>query len=411
MSVNSANSLHDTREVNSRIVEVCEHYLGPGRREGAKRRIWRCPRCGRARFAANSELECAGCLSPACDVPRATDSLGVIALFEGRQTTGLDFVRCLEKANEILSLPTPSTGSRNARGRDKPASRTTPEQSPQRPEPHAEEQRALRGRVYRRMMELCPLEERDRRFWHSRGVGRRTAEEGGFGSLSHERGRYLLRELRRAFSNEELLTVPGFYPGPDHTPRTNLRGDYTLVPYHDRDGRISTIEGRFTGRRPGPRDRKYKAPVGAANHLYVFPRYRPDDVVAFCEGLIGAVVAARCGLPVASIKGCWCFRRAGARGFPDRPLPELEGVDFGGRRRVYIPDLDVKPATRQEVEELAPLAARWLIAAQNGVPLLARLPDGHKDLDEWLLSLPAAARRASFNALLLAARPPDAHGP
>ncbi|MDN5697257.1 MAG: DUF3854 domain-containing protein, partial [Rubrobacter sp.] len=124
------------------------------------------------------------------------------------------------------------------------------------------------------------------------------------------------------------------------------------------------------------------------SHLYVFPTFQPQHVMAFCEGLMGAIIAAQNGIAVASIKGCRCYRRSPiGKGKPYRVLAELLGVDFGGRAVYYIPDLDVKEKTRAEVEKAAPQAAKWLIEKQNGTPYIARLPEDAEDLDKWLLSM------------------------
>ncbi len=273
-------------------------------------------------------------------------------------------------------------------------------------ESDARSRRELADRVYRALLELCPLIERDRRFWHSRGVTDETIEEGGFGSLWRGRCHEILPQLEKRFGRDARVSVPGFYPGPHGGVRTNLYDDYTLIPYYGRYGYITTVEGRVPGKPEGKKP-KYMAPVGAANHLYIFPHYTPERMVAFCEGLIGAVIAAQCGIPVAAIKGCYCYRTPGEKGEPDRPLPELEGVDFERRRCVYIPDLDVKPATREEVLALAPEAARRLIGEQNGTPLIAALPDGYKDLDEGLLALEESERLPRFAELLHDAITPE----
>ena len=151
--------------------------------------------------------------------------------------------------------------------------------------------------------------------------------------------------------------------------------------------------------------------MGSRVYLYVHSRFAPGEVVAFCEGAIGAMVAARCGLRVAAIKGMRNYRRPPV-GREDgySVLPELEGVDFGGREVLYIPDLDVKPETRAEAMAEVPKACQWLIERQGGrakVVLLHRETGvgedgsrGAKDLDEWLLSLDDGERVEKFRELL-----------
>ena len=271
-------------------------------------------------------------------------------------------------------------------------------------------ERELRHAVYERLLALCPLEKRDEAFFEGRGLDRRTIEQGWFGSISAKRSRWVADKLGEAFG-EDLLKVPGFYrpeAGPEAGPRRgagqirfSLYGDYALIPYHDAEGYITTVEGRLIGEPKNKRDKKYKALLGSGVHLYVHPSFQPGEVVAFCEGAIGAMVAARYGIPVAAIKGFRNYKVSGReRGDEDTVLPELEGVDFAGRTVVYVPDVDVKPRSREEVMEAVPAACEWLISRQGGIPKVALLPEGAKDLDAWLLSLPEAQRVAETDGLL-----------
>ena len=273
------------------------------------------------------------------------------------------------------------------------------------------DERELRHAVYERLLALCPLEKRDAGFFEGRGLDRWTITQGRFGSISAKRSRWVADKLSEGFAKEDLLRVPGFYR-PDADPeggarrgpggtRFSLYGDYALIPYHDADGYITTVEGRLVGEPKNQRDKKYKALLGSGVHLYVHPRFQPGEVVAFCEGAIGAMVAARYGIPVAAIKGFRSYKvSARERGDEDTVLPELEGVDFAGRTVVYIPDVDVKPASREEVMAAVPAACEWLVSRQGGIPKVALLPEGAKDLDAWLLSLPEARRVAAANELL-----------
>ena len=225
--------------------------------------------------------------------------------------------------------------------------------------------------------------------------------EGRFGSMSADRCAYALRKLESSFGRDRLLTVPGFRQDERGRLGFTLWGDFTLIPYFDREGRVRTIEGRAIGEPPAW-GAKYTSPRGAGNHLYVFPSFDPDDLVAFCEGPIGAIVAAQSGIPVGSIQGVKRYRAAGE----DGPLPELSGVHFNGRNVAYIPDLDIKPAAQKDVETHLPLACDYLIARQGGAPKVVTLTEG-KDLDEYLLSLSPDERKSTFNELLLAAVTPE----
>lgn len=260
--------------------------------------------------------------------------------------------------------------------------------------------------VYEELLQLCPLKYRDREFFCERGLDARTIAEGRYGSISRARCGHVLEALRGRFADEELLAVPGFYRATGGQLRFSLYGDYVLTPYYDREGYIRTVEGRFTGEEMGAYDTKYKALSGSGVHLYVHPRFSPDEVVAFCEGAVGAMVAARYGFAVASIKGFRNYRRPPESREGDYSvLPELEGVDFEGRKVVYIPDVDVKPKSYEAVMSAVPDACEWLIERRGGAARVAALPGGAKDLDEWLLSLDETRRVESFHELLRSASP------
>lgn len=259
----------------------------------------------------------------------------------------------------------------------------------------------LRDAVYSALLEMCPLMERDWRFWKSRGVSSDTVAAGRFGSITKERARAAVRELKKRFGTKALLSVPGFSRKPWGLSFT-LTDDYALIPYIDGDSNITTIEGRYTGRDPKKlKKRKYVALYGAEPRLYVFPGFCPDQLEAFCEGPICAIVAAQHNIAVGAIKG---FRNYKSPSRDGGVLPELEGVDFAGRLIPYIPDVDDPP--KREVLKAAPEAARWLVERQNGRGALIGVPEG-KDLDEWLLKLPRSSRRASFTNLIARATPLD----
>ncbi len=277
--------------------------------------------------------------------------------------------------------------------------------SPRRGYSPRPDEREKAHEIYKEFLKLCPRESRDERFLGSRGLDGQTIEDGRFGSMSKERCGYVLSKLKKKFSEEELLSVPGFYRVQTGRLRCSLYGDYALIPYFDRDGYIRTVEGRFTGEEMGEYDKKYKAPIHSGVHLYVHPRFVPDEVVAICEGAIGAMVAARYGFAVASIKGMHNYRQAPAedRGEGYSILPQLEGVDFAGGEVVYIPDLDVKEKTREKALSLVPEACEWLIERQGGVARVAMLPEGAKDLDAWIMSLEEEERDGKLQELLVGA--------
>ncbi len=374
----------DKESVKLAIIDVCAHYLGPASRRSGSRLVWPCRGCGKPKFEATERKGgVAGCFNADCPVPTSTDAIGVIAFFEDLDPAR-DFRRILERGREILGLGEASRGSRR---RTPPArgGRTPPSLDPD-----------LLDTVYGRLLALCPVTRRGLAFWEGRGVTRETAEWGRFGSVSPARARAANARLEQEFGRRDLLSVPGFFENRSGNVSFTLTGDYALIPYHDREGRVTTLEGRSMTQAQASRTSKYVSLRDSGSHLYVFPGFTPDDLEAFTEGPIGAIVAAQEGIRVGSIKGIRCHRDPGGG-----PLPELAGANFAGRAVPYIPDSDDPP--RRDVLEEAPRAARSLTVGQGGRPALAILPRG-MDLDEWLLSLPREGRRQAFVELLRGAR-------
>jgi hypothetical protein len=309
-----------------------------------------------------------------------------------------------DDTGEIRVAPTGegiSTQAPSASGAATPARRETYCEDDASTSTAQDAQREINHKVFERLLGMCKLEDRDREFLIDRGLDETAIRDGRFGSISKKRCRYVTERLEKRFPDEELLTVPGFYRADTGQLRFTLYGEYALIPYYDRDGYIRTVEGRLTGEPSRQDDPKYKALAGSGVHLYVHPRFDPGEVVAFCEGAIGAMVAARCGIPVAAIKGMRNYRQPPEGRHDDYSvLPELAGVDFADSEIVYIPDVDVKPKTREEALGIVPEACEWLIERQGGRAKAALLPEGAKDLDEWLLSLAEEDRVPEFMRLL-----------
>lgn len=385
----------------------------PGFNSGA-RTVWTCPRCGKEdKLSLQRATGAVGCWNAGCEVPDGTDVVGLIAHLEGLQTHSSDFKRVGALCYELLGLPapaSPSGGPKNAAVAPAPADKDSAsghndgrtngrplvfsEQATNSLPAFAPERRSevpeTTDRILGRLLELCPMEERDERFLDSRGVSHATAHAGRFGSISAERAVHVIGRLEREFERGELLNVPGFREDVRNGGRLGftLWGDFLLIPYLDDEGRVVTIEGRAVGEVPKWAG-KYTSLRNGGNHLYVFPTFRVEDLVAICEGPMGAIVAAQEGIPVGSIQGVKRYTTAGE----EAPLPELAGVDFGGRGVLYVPDADVKPEAIADVEKHAPKACEWLISRQNGSPRIATVPktvagDGPapKDLDEWILA-------------------------
>ena len=251
--------------------------------------------------------------------------------------------------------------------------------------------------VYTEILEHCSLIDPHRDYLKTRGVSAMTAHRGRIGSITRRRARSLKNHLLDRFSEEDLLRVPGFSRRRLGRLSFTLSGEYLLIPYHDADHNITTIEGRAVGEPPKGMG-KYVSLRGSGNHLYVFPEFMPERLEAFCEGPLGSIVAAHSGIAVGAIQGVRRHRHSQTGG----SLPELEGTDFTGRRIPYIPDVDVKPAAIADVKAEIPKACTNLIAAHNGIPQVALLPEG-KDLDEWLLTKKASERRPAFTSFVAGA--------
>lgn len=431
MVTDAHRKTYDKDLIRERTLDVLAHYLeSPGKDQGS-RVVWTCPSCGKAeKFAVKKAARKGGCLVAGCGLEGYEDVFSLVARFEDLDYR-TDFLRILERAYEVLGIylqeARPRTNRRSSNGKP-PQSGPSPVSLKERPGQHTDhpqmpvetggegapdqrEVRELAARAYARIMELCPLESRDRCYLKKRGLSYETIERGRFGTMTAARAREVKAALQRDLGREALLSVPGFSEDEQSGRlKFTLAGDYLLIPFHDADGRITTIEGRAAGSVPEGMG-KYVSLRRAGNHLYVFPDHKPADLLAVCEGVMGALVAAEAGLAVGAIQGCERYRASRSPDFPDGepggPLLELKGADFGGRLLPYVPDADDPP--NPKVLRAAPKAARWLAEPYNAGPAICLLPDG-TDLDEWLLSLRPAERRQRFEELLGSANPPEDRG-
>lgn len=402
-----AKPRYDRDELKKHAEEIATHYLGPGHNEGDSRMLWNCPACGKEnKYSIRRRDQLAGCMNSGCELGGGADILTLIAYFEQLDVRN-EFTKVLKRGYEIVGLggdlqrrQHPDNETQQPRARQPQATRRTPEQQ--------REWLALCHRIYERVMSLCSLEERDRKYLRGRGLTYETIDAGRFGSMSAERAGYLKETLLKEFGKEDLLRVPGFFE--DHSGRLGftLTGDYLLIPYHDRVGNITNVEGRTMGEIPKHMG-KYVSLRGSGNHLYLFPSLapEPDEIMAFTEGVFGAIVAAQNSLVVGSIQGCKRYQARSSdlspeSGDDDNPLPELRGIDFGGRAIPYIPDADDPP--NADVLDAAPKAAHHLVERRGGAGTLCTLPRG-MDLDEWLLTLPKKDRREKFVELISGAAP------
>ena len=432
---------YDKELVRKRTLDLLARRLGPGKDQGS-RLVWNCPECGkREKYSVKRAEGKGGCLVEGCRLGGYDDVFGMIAKLEGLDYHA-DFIAVLRRAYDLLSLDPPGEEPRS-RGKSPSAEASGARAASKAPQPRhrngpvSRRPRASAGdastdassldggpgdpaeilefasRVYERILELCSLESRDRGYLRTRGLSNETIKQGRFATMTAPRARQVKAVLQREFGRERLLSVPGFSEDDENGRlKFTLTGEYILIPYHDARGRVTTIEGRSIGE-PSGGVGKYVSLRGSGNHLYLFPGYKPEDLLAVCEGAMGAIVAAEFGLTVGAIQGCERFRASPSPemldGEPGDPLLELKGADFGGRTVPYIPDADDPP--NPNVLKAAPKAARWIAEPQNGRAAVCLLPKG-ADFDEWLLSLDAAERGARFADLLAAANPPeDGEGP
>ena len=432
----AAGFRYDTDLIKSEAERLLVAYLGqPGKASGS-RLVWDCPKCGKPKLSLFRTKGSVGCLNAGCEVDDSTDVIGVIASLEGLTTRGEGFKQVCSLSYRLLSIPdpkSPSSPPENPAPADADGRAASPNgsssggagpgsQAPPRtvagappPEPFVPAPPEVVDSVLSRLLQLCPLEERDVEFLSSRGVAEATARLGGFGSITALRAAHALGVLDREFPREQLCGVPGFRERGTELGFT-LWGDFLLIPYFDRTGRLVTLEGRAVGDVPAWAG-KYTSLRNGGNHLYVFPAFEVDDLVAICEGPMGAIVAAQEGLAVGAIQGVKRYTKAGTAQGEEGPLPELARADFGGRTVLYVPDLDVKPDARADVERHAPRACEFLISRQNGRPLIATVPqaaarhgtqEGVKDLDAWILAAPEAGPYGILHTLRSRAHPPEA---
>jgi hypothetical protein len=200
---------------------------------------------------------------------------------------------------------------------------------------------------------------------------------GKLGSLDANRAGRVAAELKEEFGAKRLLAVPGFERG--HSGRVSLslpgKAEYVLLPCFDSKGLLTGVEALEYDPQVGELvDPDRTVPLsGAGAHLYVFAPYSPKEIEGFCEGPLAAILAAQEDVVLGAIGH---FRRyasdAGSiknKEGAGAALPELEGVDFGGREIVYVPR--VGPGEENARSREARAACRFLVGRQNGVARLA----------------------------------------
>lgn len=447
---------YDRERVVEEALAITAYYSGAQPEKQGSRRRFRCPECGKALLDVNTETFVTGCWNEHCSVPQSDTAIGLVAYFEGLDPS-MQFKDVLRKGYEAAAIqpepyrPSPgrtstdsaaghpsaaaehdareesstgpgsaATGTRAQQpqdGRDSgtqadtafagAAGRKERALADRRGTGPTEHELDLANRVYHYVMETCDLHKDHYEFWLKRGLTPETIAAARLGSIWKNRCSYMLRRIQKEFSESELLSVPGFFKNDKNNISFTFWGEFTLIPYHDSRGRISTIEARVLADKPKDGG-KYRSLRDSHNHVYLFPGTDPNDVKGFCEGPIGAIFAAQEGVAVGAIQG---FRRY--KGRPrftgdERPPPEIEGADFRGETVPFIPDVDDPP--QQHVLDEAPETARILAGLQNGRPATVRLPQG-KDLDQYLMAINKASRKASLLKLLQKAHPTSTGAP
>lgn len=441
---------YDRERVVEEALAITAYYSGSQPETQGSRRRFRCPECGKDKLDINTETFVTGCWNEHCSVPQSDTAIGLVAYFEGLDPS-MQFKEVLRKGYEAAAIqpephrPSPKKTSANAvtdassvtedkDGRQEaddgsaPVDNETGPQQPQGQQGSATREntafandangreRALAGgrapgpteheldladRVYRYVLETCELHKDHYEFWLKRGLTPETIAGARLGSIWKNRCSYMLRRIQKQFSEPELLSVPGFFKNDKDNLSFTFWGEFTLIPYHDGRGRISTIEARVLADKPKDGG-KYRSLRESHNHVYLYPGTDPNDVKAFCEGPIGAIAAAQEGVAVGAIQGFKRYKGRPRFTGDERPPPEIEGADFGGETVPFIPDIDDPP--QQQVLDEAPETARILAGLQNGRPATVRLPQG-KDLDQYLLAMNKASRQPSLLKLLQKAHP------
>jgi hypothetical protein len=200
--------------------------------------------------------------------------------------------------------------------------------------------------------------------------------------------------------------------------------EYVLLPCFDGRGLIAGIEAlRYDPERGELVDPDRTVPLsGAGAHLYVFAPYSAEEIEGLCEGPLGAILAAQEDVVLGAVGH---FRRYSAStGSTEKEeqaeavLPELEGIDFGGRAIAYVPK--VGPGEQNARAREAHNACRYLVERQNGVPQLvfSSTPEEQNagnteaeggerrdqsaaptSLAEWILILPEGERQGPLRRL------------
>jgi hypothetical protein len=187
---------YDKAVVRDRTIDVLSVRLGPPKDQGA-RLVWNCPACGKEeKYSVKKADGKGGCLVADCCLASHGDVFVMLAGLEGLDYQA-DFLAVLQRAYELLGLE-PSSADRRLRG-DKSGDQHTGASavglSGQREASKVGTRGAvgsseavsadklaslleLAAKVYERILELCPLESRDRTYLREeRGISNETIRE------------------------------------------------------------------------------------------------------------------------------------------------------------------------------------------------------------------------------------------
>ena len=260
------------------------------------------------------------------------------------------------------------------------------------------DRRELLDLVYKRILQEPTAQHLS--FWDELGISRETVRGGAFGAVPKTALNEAIPELAERFGIEALLSVPGFGRTASGRVVFEVAGENNaVVPYKDGDGLITTLVAFPIPAEPGGDVPKPVFLNTQEDHLYVHPSFSCAAVVAVCEGPLQAILAAEAGVAVAAVAGPGRYRAQARIG----TLPELHGVDFGGRKILYVPD----PGSGERRSVQASYGAAEKLLERHGGHAAIVSEAFEKGFGGWLLSLPRGLRKANLSDLAEEARTLD----
>jgi putative DNA primase/helicase len=226
-------------------------------------------------------------------------------------------------------------------------------------------------------------------------------------------------ELQASGLTDEMIVVAGIYSEPDRRKLAALlnrkswsprMGSALVFPYRDASGAV--VLNRVKPERPQERNGKpikYLSPSGSIVRAYFPPGTHLSIAngtteIVITEGEKKALAGCQAGFCVVGLPGVDCWHRSKSTAL----LPELEGIEWGGRTAFIIFDSDTANncRVRENVVRLAAALERHKAIVK--VVWLPAGPDGGKvGLDDFLLAHGAAELRR----LMDQAEPPDSPAP